>query len=64
MLKSVFMIRASLIGNVAKRMLSAEAKSTPSQKQILIKLRNKTNYPLINCKEALKASGYDMEKVS
>nr|CAB3267294.1 elongation factor Ts, mitochondrial [Phallusia mammillata] len=61
MLKSTLLMRVSLIGN-AGRMLSAEAKQSTSQKQILMKLRNKTNYPFISCKEALKATGYDMEK--
>jgi len=33
-------------------------------KQMLVLLRNKTNFPLINCKEALKATNYNMEKVT
>ena len=35
-----------------------------SNKQLLLKLRNKTGYPLINCKEALAATNYDLAKVN
>jgi len=36
----------------------------PTKKELLLKLRNSTGYPLISCKDALTATSYDIERVS
>ena len=49
-----------------KRFAFTKANETNEKntKQLLLKLRNKSGYPLISCKEALNATNYDVEKVS
>ena len=44
--------------------LKANNKGQSTSKELLLKLRNSSGYPLINCKQALAETNYDIEKVS
>ena len=64
------MLRKIICFESAIRIISLRYASTkpqkskePTKRDLLLKLRNSTGYPLINCKDALAATDYNVEKV-
>ena len=65
------MLRQICFGETTLRIISLRSTSTkslksskqPTKRELLLKLRNSTGYPLISCKDALTATSYDIEQV-
>nr|XP_026691955.1 elongation factor Ts, mitochondrial isoform X2 [Ciona intestinalis] len=62
MLRFSVLLRRSNLSGCRLWFSTGEPNKEVNTKQVLMELRRKTGYPLITCRQALQASGYNVEK--